>query len=61
MAATATARRDTELMGHRGYWAVRFSGFALVGIIALLNPPNPADQASRTADVPCSTAARAGT
>jgi signal transduction histidine kinase len=51
MAATATARRDTELMGHRGYWAVRFSGFALVGIIALLNPPNPADQASRTADV----------
>ncbi|HEY5399827.1 MAG TPA: hypothetical protein VIL16_31015, partial [Trebonia sp.] len=31
-------------MRSRGYWVIRFSGFALVGIVALLNPPGQPHQ-----------------
>ena len=34
-------------MKTRGYWVIRFSGFALVGIVALVNPPDRAQQASQ--------------
>jgi len=51
MAAAVTTRRDTEPMTHRGYWVIRFSGFALVAIVALLNPPNPPHHTNQSADV----------
>jgi signal transduction histidine kinase len=51
MAAIVAARRDTDPMTHRGYWVIRFGGFALVGIVALLNPPRPPHHANQTADV----------
>jgi len=38
-------------MTHRGYWVIRFSGFALVAIVALVNPPRPPHHANQTADV----------
>ena len=34
-------------MTTRGYWVIRFAGFALVGIVALLNPPNQLHQSTQ--------------
>ena len=50
MAAAVTARRDTDPMTTRGYWVIRFTGFALVGIVALLNPPNQLHQSNQPLD-----------
>jgi signal transduction histidine kinase len=50
MAAAVTARRDTDPMTTRGYWVIRFTGFALVGIVALVNPPHRAHQANQPLD-----------
>jgi signal transduction histidine kinase len=38
-------------MRSRGYWVIRFSGFALVAILALLNPPQHSHQPDHSADV----------
>jgi len=37
-------------MTTRGYWVIRFTGFALVGIVALLNPPDQAHQSNHPLD-----------
>jgi len=50
MAAAVTTRRDTDPMTTRGYWVIRFTGFALVGIVALLNPPDQLHQANQALD-----------
>src|ERR1700722_12507633 len=47
MAAAVTTRRDTNPMTTRGYGVIRFAGFALVGIVALLNPPNQLHQSDQ--------------
>jgi signal transduction histidine kinase len=58
MAAAVTTRRDTDSMTHRGYWVIRFSGFALVGIAALLNTPHPPHQElNRVIQIACFSAA----
>ena len=50
MTAAVTARRDTNPMTTRGYWVIRFAGFALVGLVALLNPPDQAHQSHHPLD-----------
>jgi signal transduction histidine kinase len=40
MAAATTTQRDTDPMTTRAYWLIRYSGFAVVVITALLNPPH---------------------
>jgi len=58
MAATVTTRRDTDRMTTRGYWLIRFTGFALVGIAALLNPPHqPHQELDRAIQIACFSAA----
>ena len=37
-------------MTTRGYWVIRFTGFALVGIVALLNPPDQTHHSSHPLD-----------
>ena len=37
-------------MTTRGYWVIRFAGFALVGLVALLNPPDQAHQSHHPLD-----------
>jgi hypothetical protein len=37
-------------MTTRGYWVIRFTGFALVGIVALVNPPHRAHQPNQPLD-----------
>jgi signal transduction histidine kinase len=47
---TMTKRGDTDPMMVRVYWLVRVSGFAVIGILALISPPHPAvQQAVQTA------------
>ena len=58
MAAAATARRDTSPMTTRAYWLIRYSGFAVVGIAALVNPPHqPHEQLFRAIQIACFSAA----
>jgi signal transduction histidine kinase len=35
-----TGQRDTEPMTTRVYWLIRFTAFVLIGILALINPPD---------------------
>src|SRR5580692_901219 len=44
MTAAVTTRRDTSPMNTRAYWLLRYSGFAVVGIAALVNPPHQPHQ-----------------
>jgi signal transduction histidine kinase len=37
-------------MTTRGYWVIRFTGFALVGIVALLNPPDQTHHSNHPLD-----------
>jgi signal transduction histidine kinase len=37
-------------MRTRGYWVIRFAGFALVGIVALLNPPDQLHRSNQPLD-----------
>jgi signal transduction histidine kinase len=58
MAAAVTTRRDTKPMMTRGYWLIRYSGFAVVGIAALVNPPHqPHEQLFRALQIACFSAA----
>ena len=58
MTAAVTARRDTKSMTTRAYWLIRYSGFAVVGIAALVNPPHqPHEQLFRAIQIACFTAA----
>ena len=58
MTAAVTARRDTDPMTTRAYWLIRYSGFAVVGIAALVNPPHqPHEQLFRAIQIACFTAA----
>ena len=50
MVLAVTGQRDTESMKIGVFWLIRFTGFALVGILALLNPPHsPAQRAVQIA------------
>jgi signal transduction histidine kinase len=52
--ATVTARRDTDPMTNRAYWLLRYSGFAVVGIAALVNPPHqPHEELFRAVQIAC--------
>jgi signal transduction histidine kinase len=58
MTATVTTRRDTNPMRTRAYWLIRYSGFAVVGIAALVNPPHqPHAQLFRAIQIACFSAA----
>jgi signal transduction histidine kinase len=58
MTAAVTARRDTNQMTTRAYWLIRYSGFAVVGIAALVNPPHqPHQQLFRAIQIGCFAAA----
>src|ERR1700678_332459 len=58
MAGAVIARRDTEPMTNRAYWLLRYSGFAVVGIAALVNPPHqPHEQLFRALQIACFSAA----
>jgi signal transduction histidine kinase len=58
MAVAVTTRRDTNPMTTRGYWLIRYSGFAVVGIAALVNPPHqPHEQLFRALQIACFSAA----
>jgi signal transduction histidine kinase len=58
MTATVTTRRDTDQMRTRAYWLIRYSGFAVVGIAALVNPPHqPHEQLFRAIQIACFSAA----
>jgi signal transduction histidine kinase len=58
MAAAVTTRRDTDAMKTRAYWLIRYSGFAVVGIAALVNPPHqPHEQLFRAIQIACFSAA----
>src|SRR3984957_2844519 len=58
MPATGTPRRDTDQMRTRAYWLIRYSGFAVVGIAALVNPPHqPHEQLFRAIQIACFAAA----
>ena len=50
MALVVTAQRDTDPMTIRVFWLIRATGFVLVGILALINPPHsPAQRAVQIA------------
>jgi signal transduction histidine kinase len=55
MALTVTGQRDTDPMTTRVFWLIRFTAFVVVGILALLNPPDhPPDQLlDRTVQIAC--------
>jgi signal transduction histidine kinase len=54
MTAAVTTRRDTSPMNTRAYWLLRYSGFAVVGIAALVNPPHqPHEQLFRALQIAC--------
>ena len=58
MTAAVTAQRDTNPMNTRAYWLLRYSGFAVVGIAALVNPPHqPHEQLFRALQIACFSAA----
>jgi signal transduction histidine kinase len=58
MTATVTTRRDTDYMRTRAYWLLRYSGFAVVVIAALVNPPHqPHEQLFRAIQIACFSAA----
>ena len=58
MTAAVTAQRDTNPMNTRAYWLLRYSGFAVVGIAALVNPPHqPHQQLFRAIQIGCFAAA----
>jgi signal transduction histidine kinase len=58
MTAAVTTRPDTNHMTTRGYWLIRYSGFAVVGIAALVNPPHqPHEQLFRALQIACFSAA----
>src|ERR1700722_11846462 len=58
MTATVTTRRDTNPMRTRAYWLIRYSGFAVVVIAALVNPPHqPHEQLFRAIQNACFSAA----
>jgi signal transduction histidine kinase len=58
MTAAGTTRRDTSPMNTRAYWLLRYSGFAVVGIAALVNPPHqPHEQLFRALQIACFTVA----
>ena len=42
MALSVTGQGDTDPMRSRLFWLIRFSGFVVVGLLALLNPPDHA-------------------
>jgi signal transduction histidine kinase len=44
MVLATTGQRDTEPMMIRGFWLIRFTGWVLVGILALISPPHSPDQ-----------------
>ncbi len=39
MSLAVTGQRDTEVMTTRVFWLIRFTAFALIGILALISPP----------------------
>jgi signal transduction histidine kinase len=49
MAMIVTAQRDTEPMTIRLFWLIRFTAFALIGILALIDPPH--SQADRAIQI----------
>ena len=51
MALAVTGQRDTEPMTIRVFWLIRFTGLALVGILALISPPH--SQAQRAVQIAC--------
>ena len=51
MALAVTGQRDTEPMTIRVFWLIRFTGLALVGILALISPPH--SQAERAVQIAC--------
>ena len=53
MGVTVTRRGDTEPMMVRVFWLMRFTGYVVIGLLALINPPHSHPQ--RAVQIACFT------